>query len=150
MVANVAGSIELPYFCAPMFSHQTVIRVRYAETDPMGVAYHGNYAAWLDVARTEALRSIGVSYKEVESSGIMMPVVDFSMRFLAPVFYDDEITICTHIKQMPVFKIPFEFELYRAEKLLATAAVTLICMDAVSRKPMRCAQNIQEAFTIYF
>ncbi|MBJ7429066.1 MAG: acyl-CoA thioesterase, partial [Bacteroidia bacterium] len=90
-----------------MFTSKTTLRVRYAETDKMGVVYHGNYAQYLEVARTEALRQIGLSYKSFEDNGIMMPVLSLQCKFLKSAYYDDELTIITTIKELPKVRIHF-------------------------------------------
>ena len=79
-----------------MFKSETKIRVRYAETDQMGYCYYGNYAQYFEVARVEALRSLGVTYKTMEENGIWLPVVDFSINYLQPAYYDEELTILTN------------------------------------------------------
>jgi len=76
-----------------MFRSETKIRVRYGETDQMGFAYYGNYAQYYEVGRVEALRGIGMSYRELEEDGVMLPVYTFSIKYLKPALYDDEITI---------------------------------------------------------
>ena len=85
-----------------MFHSQVSIRVRYAETDRMGYVYYGNYTTYLEVARVEALRELGLSYKKMEDDGIMLPVLSLNIKFIKPAFYDDVITVKTCIKEMPL------------------------------------------------
>ena len=80
-----------------MFTSEISLRVRYAETDRMGYAYYGNYATWFEVARVEALRTLGLNYRELEDDGILLPVIDYHTRYLKPAFYDDELTVKTTI-----------------------------------------------------
>ena len=85
-----------------MFTSETKVRVRYAETDAMGVVYHGNYAAFFEVARVESIRQLGFSYKDMENSGVIMPVIEWHAKFLRPAHYDDLLTIKTILKELPV------------------------------------------------
>ena len=75
-----------------MFKHQIKFRVLYSDTDKMGYMYYGQYAKYLEMGRVEALRSIGLSYKSMEDSGLIMPVLDLKLKYIKPLFYDDEIT----------------------------------------------------------
>ncbi|MDB2675584.1 acyl-CoA thioesterase [Flavobacteriales bacterium] len=126
-----------------MFSHQTKIRVRYAETDKMGYVYYGNYATYFEVARVEALRSLGVNYKEMEDSGIMLPVLSYSTKFYKPAFYDEELTIKLFIKEMPKARIHFFFETYNTNDIkINEAEVTLVFVDIQKNKPCSAPQNL--------
>ncbi len=126
-----------------MFSHQTKIRVRYAETDKMGYVYYGNYATYFEVARVEALRSLGVNYKEMEDSGIMLPVLSYSTKFYKPAFYDEELTIKLFIKEMPKARIHFFFETYNTNDIkINEAKVTLVFVDIQKNKPCSAPQNL--------
>ncbi|MBP6403824.1 MAG: acyl-CoA thioesterase, partial [Bacteroidia bacterium] len=84
-----------------MYTSEIQVRVRYAETDQMGYVYYGNYAAYFEVARVEALRSLGFSYKKLEEDGLMLPVLDFSVKYFKPAYYDDVLTIKTTIRELP-------------------------------------------------
>ena len=110
-----------------MFITETTIRVRYAETDQMNVVYYGNYAQYFEVARAESIRNLGLTYKEMEAAGVMMPVVDMQTKFLRPAHYDDLLTIKTIMRELPVdHRILFEHEVYNQEKkLLTLGKVTL-------------------------
>lgn len=114
-----------------MLENETLIRVRYGETDQMGYAYYGVYAQYYEVGRVEAMRSLGFSYKEVEEKGILMPVVEYSIKYKKPAFYDDELRLITRIKEFPdKFRIPFDYECFNsAGELLNTGKVVLVCMD---------------------
>ncbi|MEP0711678.1 MAG: thioesterase family protein, partial [Algoriphagus sp.] len=102
-----------------MYIAKTQIRVRYAETDQMSYVYYGNYAMYFEVARVEAMRSIGFSYKEMEDEGVMMPVLESHFRYLRPGKYDELLTIKTSIPTLPGAKIRFEYEVYNeAEELI--------------------------------
>ena len=82
-----------------MYKTKTNLRVRYAETDRMSYVYYGNYAIYFEVARVEAMKGIGMSYKELEDSGIIMPVLEYNIKYFKPAFYDDELTIETRIEK---------------------------------------------------
>lgn len=119
-----------------MFSHEVFLRVRYSETDRMGYAYYGNYATYYEVARVEALRTLGVSYKELEDEGTLLPVLDFKIRYLKPAYYDDELRVKVMIKELPVARIKFEYETYNAANhLINTGETTLVFVDKTTGKP---------------
>lgn len=123
------------------FECTTSIRVRYGETDQMGYCYYGNYAQFFEVGRVEALRSLGLSYKSLEDSGIMLPVSRYEIDFYAPAFYDDLLEIKTRITQLTGAKITFEYEAIRDSKLLASGMTTLVFVDKNSMKPMRAPKH---------
>ncbi|PTX63230.1 acyl-CoA thioester hydrolase [Melghirimyces profundicolus] len=93
--------------------HETVLRVRYQETDQMGVVHHSNYAVWFEVGRTAFIREIGVSYGELEEQGILLPVVDLHCRFNSPARYEDEVRVLTRVGEMRGPKITFRYEVRR-------------------------------------
>ncbi|GGD37112.1 acyl-CoA thioesterase [Muriicola marianensis] len=120
-------------------------RVRYGETDQMGVVYHGNYAQYLEMGRVEWLRSLGFSYKQMEKDGIMLPVISLQMHFRKSATYDDLLTVVTKLTKTPVVKIEFDYEI-RNEKdeLLVTANTVLAFMDMRTSKPVKCPPAILE------
>jgi len=102
------------------------IRVRYGETDQMGVVYHGNYSNYFEVGRLEWLRSLNISYKKMESEGVMLPVVSLSIKYKRPVHYDDLITIQTELVRLPTASIEFSYKLMNQQReILATASTIL-------------------------
>ena len=119
-----------------MIRAETKLRVRYGETDQMGYAYYGVYAQYYEVGRVEAMRMIGYSYKEVEAKGILLPVIDYSIQYKKPAFYDDEITVVTTIREMPSgVKLPFEYECFNQNgELLNTGKVTLVFISKTNNK----------------
>jgi acyl-CoA thioester hydrolase len=135
-----------------MIRAETKIRVRYGETDQMGYAYYGVYAQYYEVGRVEAMRKIGFSYKEVEARGILMPVVDYSIHYKKPAFYDDEITVVTTIKEMPKgVKLPFEYECFNAAgELLNTGKVTLVYLQKSSNRVVAVPDWFSEALAPFF
>lgn len=118
-------------------------RVRYGETDQMGVVYHGNYAQYMEIGRVEWLRKMGVSYKKMEEDGVMLPVISLCVKYIKPAVYDDLITVRTMLKKTPSVKIEFDFEIYNeAREILAEAKVTLAFMDIKRNRPIRCPQYL--------
>jgi acyl-CoA thioester hydrolase len=113
--------------------NETRLRVRYAETDQMGVVYHANHFIWFEVGRVELLRQFGFSYKEMEhKDGCFIAVVDARCRYKRPVHYDDEVIVCTRLKQVREKVIRFGYQLRNAQtgELLAEGETTHIVADA--------------------
>lgn len=134
-----------------MFKHETQIRIRYSETDQMGYCYYGNYAQFFEIGRVETLRSLGISYKELEDRGIMLPVLNYEVKFIKPAFYDDLITIKTIINAIPKARIDFDYELYNADRvLLTTAHTTLVFIQKESMKPCPAPAEVVEKLKTYF
>lgn len=135
-----------------MFVTETSIRIHYALTDQMGVVYHGHYAQFYEIARTEAIRQIGYTYKDIEAMGIIMPVVDIHSRFLRPAKYDDLIIVKTILKELPVHhKIVFHHEIYNeAGELLNTGDVTLYFMEAREMKRCEMPEALKLKLERYF
>lgn len=126
-----------------MFIHKTKIRVRYAETDQMGYAYYGNYATYFEVARVEALRSLNFSYKQLEKDGVMLPVLEFGIKYFKPGFYDDELTIKTMISELPSARIKFDYETYDSEGVLLNKAnTTLVFVSVKTKRPTSAPQHL--------
>ncbi|MEO0058852.1 MAG: hypothetical protein RLZZ312_499 [Bacteroidota bacterium] len=110
--------------------HEYSVRVRYSETDQMGVVYHGNYAQYFEMGRVEWLRNIGFSYKFMEESGIMLPVVSLSINYKKPARYDDLLRVRTIFKKQTSVKIEFDYEIYNeADELLTIANSILVFVD---------------------
>ena len=122
------------------------IRVRYGETDQMGVIYHGNYALYLEMGRIEWLRKLGVSYKKMEENGVMLPVVSLTLNFKKSAGYDDIINVKTQLKKRPTAKIEFDYEITNEEgEILTTASTTLVFVDKTTNKPIRAPKYILDA-----
>ncbi|EKF55390.1 4-hydroxybenzoyl-CoA thioesterase [Galbibacter marinus] len=121
------------------------IRVRYSETDKMGVVYHGNYAQYLEIARVEWLRSRGISYKELENSGVMLPVVSLQINYKKSARYDDLLTVELELLRSPGVKIEFDYKIWNEDnQILAEANTVLAFIDANTFKPIRCPEYILE------
>jgi acyl-CoA thioester hydrolase len=135
-----------------MFTSETKIRVRYAETDQMNVVYHGNYAQYFEVGRVESIRQLGLSYKDVEASGIIMPVIEWTAKFIRPAHYDDLLTIRTSVKQWPVdYRVEFHQEVYNeAGKLLTTGKVLLYFLKAGTMEKTLMPEEMEKKLRPFF
>lgn len=119
-----------------MISNETQLRVRYAETDQMGVVYYGNYATYFEVARVEWLRKMGMSYRSMEEEGVMLPVLEQYMKYIRPAKYDDLLTIKTIVNELPSARIQFEYEVYNEEGTLLTIGTTkLVFCNSETMRP---------------
>ena len=122
-----------------MYKNQTQIRVRYGETDQMGVVYHANYASYFEVGRTEWLREYGITYKSMEETGVMLPVISLEIKYKNSARYNDLLTIKTSIKKLPSARIEFDYELVNESgDLLATGSTDLVFINMKRNRPMRC------------
>lgn len=120
------------------FQHSTKIRVRYGETDQMGYCYYGNYAQFFEVGRVEALRAFGMSYRQMEDRGVMLPVSDFQVKYLGPAFYDDELTIVTNIVELKGPRLVFEYEVLNPDgKCICKASTTLVFVSRENMRPVQ-------------
>jgi acyl-CoA thioester hydrolase len=118
------------------FTQKTSLRVRYGETDQMGYCYYGNYAQYFEVGRVEALRTVGMSYRDLEESGIMLPVSEFHVNYLRPALYDDELTITTKITSLNGPRILFEYEISNESgQLISSANTTLVFVKKENMRP---------------
>ncbi len=129
-----------------MYSHEVTIRVRYGETDQMGYLYYGNYAEYFEVGRVELIRSLGLSYKELEEvHGIWLPVVSLEMRFVRPAYYDDLLTVRSTLKEMPDEHITFHVEILNEKrKLVNSGRVRLCFFEAKSKKVVMAPEFLLE------
>jgi len=119
-----------------MITSQTHINVRYAETDQMGVVYHGNYLAWFEVGRTKLFKEQGIHYKQIEADGYHLPVLEVAIKYRRPALYDDDLTIVTTMKEKPVLRFTLHYEVYRGDTLLVTGSTTHAFIDREGR-PVR-------------
>lgn len=125
--------------------HSHSIRVRYAETDQMGVVHHGNYPTFLEEARTAWLREMGISYKKMEASGIGLPITSVSVKYKKSALYDDVLTIKTILSKIPNVRLEFDYEIYNeAEELLVTAKTELVFINMQTKRPMKAPEYFLE------
>ena len=134
-----------------MFEHTTKVRVRYGETDQMGYMYYGNYAEFYEVGRVEMLRSLGMTYSWMESSGVKMPVLEMKCKYLKPALYDEEISIKVIMDKMPGVKIHFRYELYNPDNELINIGETLLAfVNMRTNRPCLPPQDFIDALKPFF
>ena len=134
-----------------MYISETHIRVRYGETDQMGYVYYGNYASYFEVARVESLRQLGLTYKELEAMGVMMPVLENKSRYLSPALYDDLLKVITTIRVKPSVRIAFEYEIFNGQgKLIHQGETLLAFVQKNSGRPCRPPEIFQKLLAPYF
>lgn len=134
------------------YAHEIQIRVRYGETDQMGYLYYGNYAEYFEVGRVELIRSLGLSYKELEEKhGIWLPVVSLDMRFVRPAYYDDLLTVRSELRRLPNEYIVFHVEIFNAQRKLVNAGRVRLCFfDAQTKKVVPAPDMLLARLKPYF
>ena len=132
-----------------MIKSQTSIRVRFAETDMMGIVYHGSYLPWLEVGRTRLIEEFGFNYRKLNEAGFHLPVLDVSIQYKRPARYDDEVVITTIIREKPGIRIRIEYEIHRGDDLLVTAKTQHAFID-LKGYPTRPPADLLAAFNRHF
>jgi acyl-CoA thioester hydrolase len=133
-----------------MNEHQVQVRVRYSETDQMGVVYHGNYIPFFEIGRVEWLRDKGISYKSLEESGIALPIVSMTLNYKKPARYDDLLTVKTKLKKYSGVKIEFECEIWSEQgELLTMANFLLVFVDLKTSRPLVPPSYILEIVNVF-
>lgn len=134
-----------------MYISETSLRVRYSETDQMGYVYYGNYASYYEVARVESLRQLGLTYREIEEMGVMMPVLENRSKYLAPARYDDLLRIVTTLREKPGVRIRFEYQIFNAENVLIHQGETiLVFINKLTNRPCRQPPAMEKALERFF
>ncbi len=134
-----------------MYIAETSLRVRYGETDQMSYVYYGNYAEYFEVARVEALRNLGFSYKSIEQDGILLPVYSYAVKFFKPAYYDDLLTVRTEIREIPSARITFFYKTYNQHDVhLNDAETTLVFINQKTGKPVAAPENLLNKLKAYF
>jgi len=134
-----------------MYRSETTVRVRYGETDQMGYVYYGYYAMYYEVARVEAMRQLGMSYKALEDMGVMLPVLENHAKYLAPGRYDELLRIVTTIREKPSIRIRFEYEIFNeANKLINQGETLLVFVNKTTNRPCRPPQAMEDLLAPYF
>jgi acyl-CoA thioester hydrolase len=133
-----------------MIQSRAQVTVRYAETDMMGIVYHGNYLPWFEVARTQLLCEQGFPYRQLEADGYRVPVLEVAAKFIRPATYDDSLTVVATIREKPLLRIRIEYEVFRGEELLVTGYTTHAFCDLKgrpTRPPAAFVARMKEIFT---
>ncbi len=131
-----------------MLSHETQIRVCYGDTDKMGVVYYGNYPRFYEIARNEMLRANGVTYKQIEDSGIVWPVRNLSITYLKPAFYDDLLTLRSRVEEIPMVRLHIKTEVFNpAGELINHGEVVLVSTNPVTGKAVKTPQWLLDILT---
>lgn len=134
-----------------MFRHSHSIRVRYSETDQMGFVYYGVYASYLEVARVEAMRDLGIPYHELEEQGILMPVTSFEIKYLRPAYYDQLLKINTSITQLPATRIRFYYEIFNQEnRMINQSSTELAFLRKSDLRPVKVPEKLITSLQPYF
>lgn len=134
-----------------MHKNEISFRVRYGETDQMGVVYHGNYAQYLEMGRLSWLRDLDVSYRVMEDNGIILPVISLQIGYKKSALYDDLITVVTKLKKTPSVKIEFDYEIYNEKKeLLVTANTVLAFLNKETKRPMKCPDYVLQKIEAFY
>lgn len=133
-----------------MYKHSVKFRVRYSETDKMGVVYHSNYIEYYEVARTECIRSLGLPYSKLEERGIILPVTKIESIYKGSLYYDDEVEIVASVREMPGFKLIFDYDVLREGKLVNKGVSELLFYDVQKKRPCKAPAELIEALKPYF
>lgn len=128
-----------------MIQSRSEIVVRYAETDMMGVVYHGSYLPWFEVGRTTLLKEMGIVYRQLEADGYRLPVLEVAVKYFRPALYDDTITIVTTLREKPLLRIRLDYEVRRGDELLATGNTVHAFIDREG-KPVRPPASVTAIF----
>jgi acyl-CoA thioester hydrolase len=135
-----------------MFTYETKVKVRYAETDQMGIVHHGNYALYYEIARTECFEACsGISYEEMEKNGVMLPILDMTSKFLKPALYNQTLTVKTIVKDIPTVRLKLDYEVYNEDNVLINiASTTLVFVDKETRRPCHPPEIFMKNVRQYF
>ena len=132
-----------------MISFETKIRVEYHHTDQMGIVHHSNYIKFFEVARTEWLRAMGVTYAEMERRGVMMPIVDVAVKYRNPAVYDELISVTAYVDALPMARMTFRYEVRGEDgRDIASGSTTLGFIDSQTRRPVRAPQWLLEVIKL--
>ncbi|MGI6478069.1 MAG: acyl-CoA thioesterase [Salinivirgaceae bacterium] len=125
------------------FIYETQYRIRYADTDQMGVVYYGKYALLYEIGRVELMRSVGITYAEMEREGTLMPVIEMNLKYIRPLRYDDVVTIKTILSETPAATIVFHHEIYDSKNVLCNEGYVKLCfVDTKTRRTKRIPYDV--------
>lgn len=135
-----------------MFVHETKVKVRYAETDQMGVVHHANYALYYEIARTECFEACsGITYASMEADGVMLPILELQSKYLKPALYNQILTVKSIVKELPTVRLKVDYEIYNEDnQLINIGHTTLVFVDKETRKPCHPPQNFMDGVNQYF
>ncbi|MCZ4243868.1 acyl-CoA thioesterase [Pedobacter punctiformis] len=135
-----------------MFVHETKVKVRYAETDQMGVVHHANYALYYELARTECFEACsGITYASMEADGVMLPILELQSKYLKPALYNQVLTVKSIVKELPTVRLKVDYEIYNEEnQLINIGHTTLVFVDRETRKPCHPPKNFMDGVNQYF
>ena len=133
-----------------MYQFEHKIRVRYAETDQMGYVYYGNYSTYYEVARAESIRALGLTYKEIEEAGVIMPVLENNSKFIRPAKYDDELTIQLRIEKFPNVRIRYDYDILKEGVLIHKGFTSLVFVDRATGKPRSMPEVMETLLKPFF
>ncbi len=134
-----------------MVKNRTIIRVRYGETDQMGIVNNAVYPTYFEIGRTMMFRELGFSYKKMEQTDILIPLSDIYIKYHSPAYYDEELTLSTELKEMPSSRIKFYYSIHNSKgKLITSGYSTQAFINAKTRRPMRIPEVVKELLEPYF
>ncbi|NRF38069.1 thioesterase family protein [Pedobacter foliorum] len=135
-----------------MFVHESTVKVRYVETDQMGVVHHSNYAQYYELARTECFEACsGITYESMEADGVMLPILEFQSKFLKPAFYNQTLTIKSIVNELPTVRLTVDYEIYNDNKeLINTGKTTLVFVNKETRRPCQPPESFMKNVRSYF
>ena len=134
-----------------MITSESSVRVRYAETDKMGYVYYGRYLEYYEIGRTDLIRNLNITYRELEETGVLMPVYNVNINYHKAAKYDELLTIKTYLKKLPAVRIKFDYEIFNEQnELINTGDVTLLFIDEKTRKPRKAPAKLLEIFVPFF
>ncbi|RZL37222.1 MAG: acyl-CoA thioesterase [Pedobacter sp.] len=135
-----------------MFVYESKVKVRYVETDQMGVVHHSNYAQYYELARTECFEACsGMTYETMEREGVMLPILDMYSKFIKPAFYNQTLTVKSFVRDLPTVRLKVDYEIYNeANELINTGYTTLVFVNKETRRPCQPPQNFMEQVRQYF
>lgn len=135
-----------------MFVHESKLKVRYVETDQMGIVHHSNYAQYYELARTECFEACsGMTYATMEAEGVMLPILELQSRYLKPAYYNEVLTIKSIVTELPSVRLKVDYEIYNeANELINTGSTTLVFVNKQSRRPCQPPENFMKNVRQYF
>ncbi len=134
-----------------MLKHSTKVRIRYGETDQMGIVNNAVYPSYFEVGRTEMFRELGLPYSKIEKAGTLLPLSELHIKYHHPAVYDEEITIETYIDEFPTARIRFKYNIFNETgKLVVTGETVLAFLNAATNRPTRIPEYLADILTPYF